>query len=105
MASVTPPHVRCKPSARVSRIMAFMPLLHDRFPELRRSLPYLELGSSPTPVRRLDLGSVGHAAVWLKDDSRYGNGGWGGNKVRKLEWLIPDAQRRGKGTILTFGGL
>ena len=82
-----------------------MPLLHDRFPQLRRSLPYIELGSSPTPVRRLDLSSDGHAAVWLKDDSRYGNGGWGGNKVRKLEWLIPDAQRLGKGTILTFGGL
>jgi D-cysteine desulfhydrase len=43
--------------------------------------------------------------VWLKDDGAFGDGGWGGNKVRKLEWLIPDAKRRGRRTILTFGGL
>jgi D-cysteine desulfhydrase len=51
-------------------------------------------------VRELtDLG------IWVKEDGRFGSGGWGGNKVRKLEWLIPDAQRRGRRSILTFGGL
>ncbi len=43
--------------------------------------------------------------VWLKEDGDFGSGGWGGNKVRKLEWLIPDALRRGRRSILTFGGL
>jgi D-cysteine desulfhydrase len=43
--------------------------------------------------------------VWLKDDGAYGDGGWGGNKVRKLEWILPDARRRGRETILTFGAL
>jgi len=43
--------------------------------------------------------------VWVKEDGAFGSGGWGGNKVRKLEWLIPDAQRRRRGSILTFGGL
>ena len=43
--------------------------------------------------------------MWLKDDGRYGDGPWGGNKVRKLEWILPDARRRGRGTILTFGAL
>src|SRR3954452_2322676 len=93
------------PSAPASTIMAGMPVLHDWFPALRRSLPHVALGSSPTTVRRVDLGSVGPAEVWLKDDGHYGAGGWGGNKVRKLEWLMPDAQRLGKDTILTFGGL
>jgi D-cysteine desulfhydrase len=52
------------------------------------------------PVRGLDgLG------IWAKEDGAFGSGGWGGNKVRKLEWLIPDAKRRGRRSILTFGGL
>lgn len=43
--------------------------------------------------------------IWVKEDGAFGAGGWGGNKVRKLEWLLPDAQRRGRRSILTFGGL
>jgi D-cysteine desulfhydrase len=43
--------------------------------------------------------------IWVKEDGAFGTGGWGGNKVRKLEWLIPDAKRRGRQSILTFGGL
>ena len=41
------------------------------------------------------------------DEGRVGAFGtaWGGNKVRKLEWILPDAKRRGKRTILTFGAL
>lgn len=41
----------------------------------------------------------------MKEDGAFGSGGWGGNKVRKLEWLVPDARRRGRRSILTFGGL
>jgi D-cysteine desulfhydrase len=81
--------------------VAGKPLLHQRFPELRESLPHVRLGSR-SPVRRLDGLSEG---VWLKDDGRYGDGPWGGNKIRKLEWILPDARRRGKRTILTFGAL
>ncbi|MGW8354613.1 1-aminocyclopropane-1-carboxylate deaminase/D-cysteine desulfhydrase [Streptomyces wedmorensis] len=80
------------------------PLLHRRCPELAGSLPFLRLGRAPTPVRRLPgLGT--RSEVWVKDESGYGDGGWGGNKVRKLEWLLPEARRRGARTILTVGGL
>lgn len=58
------------------------------------------LSARPTPVR--ELASLG---IWVKEDGRFGSGGWGGNKVRKLEWLIPAARRRGRRSILTFGGL
>jgi D-cysteine desulfhydrase len=76
------------------------PRLHERFPVLGEALPHLVLSERPTPVRELpDLG------IWVKEDGRFGAGGWGGNKVRKLEWLIPDARRRGRRSILTFGGL
>jgi len=67
---------------------------------LARTLPHLELSERPTPVR--ELAGLG---IWVKEDGAFGSGGWGGNKVRKLEWLIPDAQRRGRRSILTFGGL
>lgn len=76
------------------------PWLHKRFPALAEALPHLPLSERPTPVRELaDLG------IWVKEDGAFGAGGWGGNKVRKLEWLIPDAKRRGRRSILTFGGL
>ncbi|HYJ22829.1 MAG TPA: pyridoxal-phosphate dependent enzyme [Solirubrobacterales bacterium] len=76
------------------------PYLHRRFPALAETLPHLVLSERPTPVR--ELAGLG---VWVKEDGAFGAGGWGGNKVRKLEWLIPDARRRGRRSILTFGGL
>lgn len=76
------------------------PRLHERFPDLAETLPHLALSERPTPVR--ELANLG---IWVKEDDAFGSGGWGGNKVRKLEWLIPDAQRRGRRSILTFGGL
>jgi len=80
------------------------PQLHRRFPELVDSLPHVRLGESPTPVRRLEgLGTRNR--IWLKDDSVYGFGGWGGNKVRKLEWIIPDVIARKSKRIITVGGL
>lgn len=89
----------------VDTLVHVTPHLHKLFPELSSTLPHISLGSSPTPVRRLSaLDSVG-ADLWVKDDSAFGDGGWGGNKVRKLEWLLPDAQRRGRDTIVTVGAL
>lgn len=76
------------------------PHLHGRFPRLADTLPHLALSERPTPVR--ELAGLG---IWVKEDGAFGSGGWGGNKVRKLEWLIPDALRRRRRSILTFGGL
>ena len=78
------------------------PLLHDRCPPLRATLPHVALGEGPTPVRRLR--AIADVEVWCKEDGRYG-GPYGGNKVRKLEWVLADARRRGSRTILTIGGL
>jgi D-cysteine desulfhydrase len=79
------------------------PLLHARFPALQETLPHVRLGAAPSPVRKLD-GLPVATEVWLKDDGAYG-GPWGGNKVRKLEWVLPDARRRQRRTVLTFGAL
>ncbi len=78
-------------------------LVHQRLPGL--SLERLSLGAAPTSVRRLDPSLVGGAEAWVKCENEYGDGGWGGNKVRKLDWIIPEAQRRGARTLVTVGGI
>ena len=66
-------------------------------------LERVRLGHAPTPVR--ELSGLGHeggvAPIWIKDDGAYTE--VGGNKARKLEWLLADAQRRRKRVVLTGG--
>ena len=80
-------------------------LLHERFPALRETIPHLRLGDPPSPVRRLRALATGRGPeVWLKDDGAYG-APHGGNKVRKLEWILPDVEARDRRTVVTVGGL
>jgi D-cysteine desulfhydrase len=68
-------------------------------------LPRVELGAGPTPVRELDgLGAEGgRAPVWIKDDGAFSE--LGGNKARKLEWLLGEARRRRARSVITGGAL
>ena len=79
--------------------------LYARFPELEERLPRLDLCRRPSPVRRLSAleQHLGRAGLWLKNDGLLGSI-YGGNKVRKLEFVLADVQRRRASTILTFGG-
>ena len=78
--------------------------LHRRLPTI--DLPHLPLGTGPTPVRQLDAEALGVGVeTWLKDDGAFGDGPWGGNKVRKLEWILPEARRRGVRGLLSVGGI
>ncbi len=81
------------------------PRIHARWPQLQATLPHWPLGQGPTPVRRLStLPATPGGEVWVKDDGAYGSV-YGGNKVRKLEWILPDAAARGRRTIVTVGAL
>lgn len=40
----------------------------------------------------------------MKNDGLFGHA-WGGNKARKLEWILPDVLRKRRRTILTVGAL
>ena len=55
--------------------------------------PRVVLGSWPTPVARLEAlsGELG-AEVFVKTESACGT--WGGNKVRKLEYVLPELTDR-----------
>jgi D-cysteine desulfhydrase len=71
--------------------------------QLQTDLDRVPLVLGPTPVRELTgLGEGrGKAPVWIKDDGAYSS--VGGNKARKLEWLLAEALRRRKRSILTSG--
>lgn len=62
--------------------------------------PRLALVERPTPVRRLTAVLPGRE-LWLKDDSST-HPVYGGNKPRKLEYLLAAAKASGK-DVLTFG--
>jgi D-cysteine desulfhydrase len=62
------------------------------------------LGTYPTPVQRLDsLGSPG-CKLWVKRDDLSG-AAYGGNKVRKLEYILSQARERGASRIVTIGAV
>lgn len=77
-----------------------MPTLddHPRFPLLT--------GPSPVhPLLRLTA-HLGGPAIWAKrEDINSGIGAGGGNKVRKLEYLVADALATGCDTLVTIGGV
>lgn len=79
--------------------------LFEYHPRLAAVLPYVSLGQFPTPVQKLEhLGSeLGVNQLYVKNDGLSGKA-YGGNKVRKLEFLLGDALRRGAKEVLTFGG-
>ncbi|MFQ5473967.1 MAG: 1-aminocyclopropane-1-carboxylate deaminase/D-cysteine desulfhydrase [Dehalococcoidia bacterium] len=78
--------------------------LFRRFPALEETLPKIDLCGGPSPVRRLDSLSrhLGVSDLWIKNDGLLGTV-YGGNKVRKLEFVLADAVRRGSSHVVTFG--
>ncbi|MEJ2214999.1 MAG: pyridoxal-phosphate dependent enzyme [Gemmatimonadota bacterium] len=80
--------------------MADTTALFRRFPTLAERLPWLRLGSGVTPVERVQALP---ADLWVKRDDLTGPT-YGGNKLRKLEFLLADARRRGAGRLITGGG-
>lgn len=77
--------------------------------ELRRRLtrfPRLHYGHFPTPLEPLEnlTRTLGGPRLWIKRDDGIGPG-LGGNKGRKLAFLMAEIVRRGKGKVITYGGL
>lgn len=65
--------------------------------------PRLSLAHYPTPLEQ--LGQISNLPnLWIKRDDSIGPA-MGGNKTRKLEFLMADAQRRGARKVVTFGGV
>jgi 1-aminocyclopropane-1-carboxylate deaminase len=61
----------------------------------------------PSPIHRLDRLTeyLGGATVWAKRDDVNSGLAFGGNKVRKLEYLVADALAQGCDTLVSIGGV
>ena len=78
--------------------------LFRAFPELARKLDWLPLASLPTPVQQMNLlaEELDEDDLFIKRDDLSGEV-YGGNKVRKLEFLLAEARARGADSVMTFG--
>ncbi len=69
-----------------------------------RNLPHVALGVYPTPLYKLENISAKYGrSIWVKRDDLCGVA-LGGNKVRKLEYLLAEAKAEGCDTVFTTGG-
>ncbi|WP_405607049.1 1-aminocyclopropane-1-carboxylate deaminase [Streptomyces sp. NBC_01508] len=71
------------------------------------SFPRHPLLFGPSPVHPLDrlTGHLGGARIWAKREDCNSGLAYGGNKTRKLEYLVSDALARGADTLVTIGGI
>ena len=68
----------------------------DRYP--------LTFGPSPIhPLKRLTA-HLGGAQIWAKREDCNSGIAYGGNKTRKLEYIVPDALAQGADTLVSIGG-
>jgi 1-aminocyclopropane-1-carboxylate deaminase len=68
--------------------------------------PRYPLLFGPSPVHRLDrlTQHLGGASIWAKREDCNSGLAYGGNKTRKLEYLVPDILEQGADTLVSIGG-
>jgi 1-aminocyclopropane-1-carboxylate deaminase len=69
--------------------------------------PRYPLLFGPSPVHRLDrlTEHLGGATIWAKREDCNSGLAYGGNKTRKLEYLVPDALAQGATHLVSIGGV
>ena len=88
-------------------------LLYRFYPKLKTTLPYITLGDLPTPIMRIKQleAQIGNTAeIYVKRDDltgriKDGQRSFGGNKIRKLEFLLADACLLGAKSVMTYGAI
>jgi 1-aminocyclopropane-1-carboxylate deaminase len=64
----------------------------------------LTFGPSPVhPLKRLSA-HLGGASIWAKREDVNSGLAFGGNKIRKLEYIVPDILASGANTLVSIGG-
>ncbi|UCD78400.1 MAG: pyridoxal-phosphate dependent enzyme [Desulfobacterales bacterium] len=76
--------------------------LFRRYPELGRKLPYIDLGTFPTPVHPLQHLDVEN--LWIKRDDQ-SSSVYGGNKIRKLAFILAEARQKKIRHLISLGGI
>jgi D-cysteine desulfhydrase len=80
--------------------------LFGAFPALEGKIPWTPIGRFPTPVKEAPAlaAALGAGRLFIKRDDLT-HPVYGGNKVRKLEFILADAVKRGYKKVITFGGI
>jgi D-cysteine desulfhydrase len=78
--------------------------LFARYPGLRSRLPWLPLATLPTPVEEWTPPADFRGRLFVKRDDLTASL-YGGNKVRKFEYLFAAARQRDARALVTLGGL
>ena len=74
--------------------------------QLERRFPRYSLMFGPSPVHKLErISSALGVEVWAKRDDVSSGLAFGGNKIRKLEWIVPEAISQGCDTLVSIGGV
>ena len=78
--------------------------IFESFPALRERLPIVPLAQLPTPILEADVlaHKLNALSVHIKRDDISGEV-YGGNKVRKLEFILGKALAEGAKEVITFG--
>ncbi len=77
---------------------------HERLWNALEALNPVSLGAFPTPLMHLPrlTEALGGPDLWIKRDDLTGLG-MGGNKIRKLQYLLADARRQDADLVMTTG--
>ena len=80
--------------------------MNNDLPTKLAAFPRIGLTLVPTPLEPLKrlTAFLGGPEIWIKRDDCTALGG-GGNKLRKLEYLVADAIAQGADTLITVGGI
>jgi D-cysteine desulfhydrase len=79
--------------------------LATRYPRLAKRLAKMTLAELPSPVTDVECKTaVGRRPLSIKRDD-ISNATYGGNKIRKLEYILQRAKERGARRVATFGAV
>ncbi|MFX0021946.1 MAG: 1-aminocyclopropane-1-carboxylate deaminase/D-cysteine desulfhydrase [Candidatus Hermodarchaeota archaeon] len=85
------------------------PILFKQYPNLKEKVPWIPLlANLPTPVERLtqleDYFTLNNSKIFIKRDDK-NHPFYGGNKIRKFEFIFGEILRNNKKNVLTTGGI
>ena len=78
-----------------------------KLPDTFAAIPRYALTFGPSPIQylpRITAALGGNVQVYAKRDDCNSGIAYGGNKTRKLEYLVPDALAQGCDTLISIGG-
>jgi 1-aminocyclopropane-1-carboxylate deaminase/D-cysteine desulfhydrase-like pyridoxal-dependent ACC family enzyme len=79
--------------------------LFEAFPALCGRVPFVPLANLPTPLEPMEqLSAEAGAKIWVKRDG-LSHAVYGGNKIRKFEFVFGDVLQKKARAVLTGGGL